>query len=401
MKITCLENYMKRITQLDRLSRTSIGTFQLTALNTVLKREHARDGFYRMLPSHITSLEELQYFPFTTSRQLMDNSTSLLLCSQAEIQRIITDQTSGTTGVPKRVFYTAGDCKNTLDFFVAGLAEMVFPGSRTMICMPFSGPYSLGSLISQAIERLGAVPIKAGTECTFGEYSTILQQQKPDTFIGMAAPLLSILRFCGSYALKRALLSGDACPETVKSAIEHFGIVLFPHYGSREMALGGAVTCAAHEGMHVRENHVIVEIIGEKGEQLPPGEYGELVITTIGMEAMPLIRYRTGDITRIFPNQCPCGSEIIRLDHVRRSNHYMELLDNILFSYEWLVDYCITISAQIVDIRIITLSKSKLENTINSKITEIFPGKEIHLSATPCDISDTLFYRGKRGIQIC
>ena len=132
MKITCLENYMKRITQLDRLSRTSIGTFQLTALNTVLKREHARDGFYRMLPSHITSLEELQYFPFTTSRQLMDNSTSLLLCSQAEIQRIITDQTSGTTGVPKRVFYTAGDCKIRCILPHAGpsWARFRFPQSR-------------------------------------------------------------------------------------------------------------------------------------------------------------------------------------------------------------------------------------------------------------------------------
>lgn len=79
----------------------------------------------------------------------------------------------------------------------------------------------------------------------------------------------------------------------------------------------------------------------------------------------------------------------------------MELLDNILFSYEWLVDYCITMSEQIVNIRIITLSKAKLENTIHNKITEIFPGKEIHLSAIPCDISDTLFYRGKRVIRIC
>jgi hypothetical protein len=217
----------------------------------------------------------------------------------------------------------------------------------------------------------------------------------------MAGPLLSILRFCGSHALKRALVSGDACPEKVKAAIAHFGIVLFPHYGSREMALGGAVTCAAHEGMHVRENHVIVEIIGEKGEKLPPGEYGELVITTIGMEAMPLIRYRTGDITRIFPNHCSCGSEIMRLDCVRRSNNHMELLDNILFSYEWLVDYCITVSERIVDIRIFTLSKSKLENTVSNKIAEIFPGKKIHLSARPCGISDTLFYRGKRVIRIC
>ena len=106
------------------------------------------------------------------------------------------------------------------------------------------------------------------------------------------------------------------------------------------MALGGAICCLAHEGMHLRENHVIAEIIDDAGRPLPPGEVGELVITTIGMEAMPLIRYRTGDYTRILPLPCPCGSEVLRLDTVtRRSNHALAGLDETLFSLPFVADY--------------------------------------------------------------
>ena len=134
----------------------------------------------------------------------------------------------------------------------------------------------------------------------------------------------------------------EACPRAVIAACAGLlGTALFPHYGSREMALGGAICCPAHEGMHLRENHVIAEIVDEAGNPLSPGETGELVITTIGMEAMPLIRYRTGDYTRILPTPCPCGSEVLRLDSVRRKGEAAEIscLDETLFALPWVADY--------------------------------------------------------------
>ena len=92
--------------------------------------------------------------------------------------------------------------------------------------------------------------------------------------------------------------------------------------------------------MHLRENHVIAEIVDEHGRPLPPGETGELVITTIGMEAMPLIRYRTGDYTRVIPGRCPCGSEVLRLDTVRRKETAeLAALDEKLFSLPFVADY--------------------------------------------------------------
>ena len=327
---------------LDRVDRETIEARQLKKLNRLLSRERERGGFYRDLPERLFSMADLPSLPFTTEEDLAGNAAGLLLCSQAEVTRVLSDATSGTTGEAKRVFYTEGDCERTVELFMAGLGELIFPGSVTMICFPFSGPFGLGELIAEAVERLGARPLKLGITLSYGEFRAVMEQEKPDTFVGMPVQLLSLLRVCGRGSLRRALVSGDACPAAVIAGCEEIlGSKLFPHYGSREMALGGAISCPAHAGMHLRENHVIAEIVDENGRPLPPGEWGELVITTIGMEAMPLIRYRTGDRTRVIPGKCPCGSEVIRLDTVSRMDGCAELaaLDETLFSLPFVADY--------------------------------------------------------------
>ena len=327
---------------LTEITRSSIEALQLRKLNALLAREKARGGFYRELPERLDSLDELQSLPFTSEEDLAQNAAGLLLCSQSEISRVLSDATSGTTGAAKRVFYTEGDCERTVQLFMAGLGELIFPGSVTMICFPFSGPFGLGELIAEAVTRLGARPLKLGIGLRYGEYRAVMETEKPDTFVGMPVQLLSLLRVCGRGSLRRALISGDACPEAVIAGCEELlGSRLFPHYGSREMALGGAITCPAHAGMHLRENHLIAEIVDEAGRPMPPGAWGELVITTIGMEAMPLIRYRTGDYTRVLPGPCPCGSQVLRLDAVRRRDGSAELaaLDEALFSLPFVADY--------------------------------------------------------------
>ena len=164
------------------------------------------------------------------------------------------------------------------------------------------------------------------------------------------------------------------------------------------MGLGGAVTCQAHAGMHLRENHVIAEIIDGEGTVLPTGEFGELVITTIGMEAMPLIRYRTGDFTRILPGTCPCGSEVIRLDKLqRRETQSIADLDEMLFTLEGLVDY----RAEKTDNRILLealVAGSLSEETIREKAAASFPGWEFRVLCRPVGPEDTALYKGKRSI---
>lgn len=343
MRKTRLENWICEVEGLSALDRETLEDIQLLRLNELLAREKARGGFYKGLPERLGSLAELRRLPFTTPEQLAENAPGLLLTSQAEVSRIISGATSGTTGPSKRIFYTERDIAHTVGFFAAGIGEFVSPGDTVCVAMPFSGPDGLGELICRAVERLGARPVRMGAGRSLDEQAEMLDTERPEAYIGMPVPLLGLIRWMGSTgSLRRALVSGDACPEGVTRELEQLlGTQLFPHYGSREMCLGGAVTCPAHEGMHLRENHVIAEIVSPGGEALPDGEFGELVITTVDMQAMPLIRYKTGDYTRFLAEPCPCGGVTRRLDTVRRARETPDIvdLDSALFALPGLIDY--------------------------------------------------------------
>ena len=343
MRKTRLENWICKVEGLSTLDRETLEDIQLRRLNELLAREKARGGFYKGLPERLASLDELGALPFTTPEQLAENAPGLLLTSQAEVSRIISGATSGTTGPSKRIFYTERDIAHTVGFFAAGIGEFVSPGEAVAVAMPFSGPDGLGELICRAVEHLGARAVRLGFGRTLAEQAELLETERPEAYIGMPVPLLGLIRWMGSPGrLRRALVSGDACPEGVTRELERLlGTRLFPHYGSREMCLGGAVTCPAHEGMHLRENHVIAEIVSPGGEALPDGEFGELVITTADMQAMPLIRYKTGDYTRFLAEPCPCGGITRRLDTVRRARETPDIvdLDSALFALPGLIDY--------------------------------------------------------------
>ena len=383
---------------IERVDRETIEAIQLKKLNRLLAREKARGGFYRDLPERILSLKHLADLPFTSEEELAQNAPGLLLRSQAEIQRVLSDATSGTTGAAKRVFYTEGDLENTVRLYMAGLGELIFPGSVTLICFPFSGPFGLGELIAEAIERLGARPLKAGPFLSYGDYAALLEKEKPDTFVGMPAQLLSLLRVCGRGSLRRALVSGDACPESVIAGCEVLlGSRLFPHYGSREMGMAGAICCRAHAGMHLRENAIIAEIVDEEGKPLPRGEWGELVITTIGLEAMPLIRYRTGDTTRILPGPCPCGSETARLDRIERKTEGLSAaaLDEILFADPALADCRYERCGGELRIRALTCGELD-EAALRQRLSTAAPALKVSLSDRRASPFDRALYPGKR-----
>ena len=227
---------------------------------------------------------------------------------------------------------------------------------------------------------------------------TVLEAEQPEAYVGMPVPLLGLMRACGKKSLQRALISGDACPESVlRSCEEILGSKLFPHYGSREMGMAGAVTCPAHCGMHLRENHIIAEIVSPEGKPLSAGETGELVITTIGMEAMPLIRYRTGDYTRILPSPCLCGSETVRLDRVQRygSSADMYSIDDAVFSLPDVVDCKAFRKENGILLRLLTTKKADA-HLVASAAEALFPEQQISVSARGVSPSDTAQYPGKR-----
>ena len=396
MRRTKLENWICEIEALPELTREGLESLQLRRLNETLARVKARGGFYRDYPAKLESLSDLRKLPFTTAENLSTHPGQFLLTSQSEVSRVISGATSGTTGPAKRVFYTERDTEYTVGFFAAGISEMLSPGEKCFVAFPFTGPFGLGDLIAKAVERLGGIPVRAGFGQTFGEMLDLITQTQPETYIGFPVTLLSLARMYGdNFPIKRALVSGDACPAGVLAELEKvLGNKLYPHYGSRECGLGGAVTCEAFEGMHLRENHIIPEIIDCKGNVLPDGEYGELVLTTIGSDAMPLIRYRTGDYTRILP-PCQCGGVTKRLDTVsrREGKVSIEELDSILFRIPDLVDYKVSLGETLI-LHILSL-KPIMEKVIKA-VQQIYPGVKVSVSEESVYKAHRPLYLGKR-----
>ena len=396
MKRTNLENWIEKTEALPELTREGLETVQLLRLNETLARVTARGGFYRNYPKKLEFLSDLQKLPFTTAGDLSAHPGKFLLTSQSEITRVISGATSGTTGLSKRVFYTETDTEHTVGFFAAGISEMLSAGEKCFIAFPFTGAFGLGDLIAKAVEQLGGIPIKAGFGQTFGEMLDLLQETQPETYIGFPVTLLSLARMYGDgFPIHRALVSGDACPSGVIAELEQLlGKKLYPHYGSRECGLGGAVTCEAFEGMHLRENHIIPEIIDETGNVLPDGEYGELVITTIGADAMPLIRYRTGDYTRILP-PCPCGGVTKRIDTVsrREGKISIEELDSILFRIPELIDYRATYGE---NLRIHCLYRNRMLDPLAEAIQHKYNQLDVEISGEEVTRDHRPLYPGKR-----
>ena len=398
MKRTNLDSWIEQIETIPHLTRASLEELQLKRLNETLAQLKERGGWYRDYPNKLEKLEDLQTLPFTTSEMLSAHPGKFLRTSQSEVSRVISGATSGTTGPAKRVFYTQQDTAHTVGLFMAGISEMLQPGEKCFIAFPFTGPFGLGDLIAQAVENLGGVPIRAGFGQTFGEMIALMEETNPETYIGFPVTLFSLIRISETpISVKRALVSGDACPKGVMEELEKaLGSRLYPHYGSRECGLGGAVTCQAFEGMHLRENHIIPEIIDESGNVLPDGSYGELVLTTIGAEAMPLIRYRTGDYTRILP-PCPCGGVTKRLDTVSRREGAVSIeeLDSLLFRISGLVDYRVSMSDKLYIEAYGSLTSSEL---IRTAVAGIYPQLEVHISLIPSKPEQRPAYLGKRHV---
>lgn len=401
MNKTKLDDWICRVESLPELNREILEELQLRGLNETLSRVAARAGAYAGLPKRLSSLDELKNLPFTTSDMLSQAPGKFLLLSQGEIQRVISGDTSGTTGAPKRIFYTARDLEHTVGFFAAGISEMLRPGEKCLIAFPFHGPFALGDLIARAVERLGAVPIPAGNPRTWDDRCRRIEETRPDAWIGFPALLLGVARMYGpDFPIRKALISADACPPGITAPLEDLlGSRLFPHYGSRECGLGGAVTCPAFQGMHLRENHILAEIVDETGSPVPDGQWGELVITTIDLEAMPLIRYRTGDRTRFLP-PCPCGGVTRRIDRVTRmeSGPAMAEVDDAVFLLPGVVDCRGTIMGNRLCLDVLRTGTAGGEDLLPA-LEQRFPDLEIQVTVTPAVRESAPLYPGKRFIH--
>lgn len=311
-----------------RLDLEQLHRYQLRRLNETLSRVQAQSRFYRRLLGTegmaLTTIDALAGLPFTTADDLRAAPHDFLCTSQNEVERIVTLSTSGTTGLPKRVFFTAEDQELTKDFFHRGMSTLVEAGDRVLILLPGSLPGSVGDLLRKGLERMDVKGIPHGPVTDPRATLDVMTKERATALVGIPTQVLLLARTAAaerrsrSAHLKSVLLSTDRAPHAVVNAIEEtWGCAVFNHYGSTEMGLGGGVDCGARDGYHLREADLFFEIVDPLTMQpLPEGEIGEVVFTTLTRTAMPVVRYRTGDMSRFIPGPCPCGTVLRRLAHI-------------------------------------------------------------------------------------
>jgi phenylacetate-CoA ligase len=351
----------------DALTRERISGYQLGQLRDTIRRAYHSCPFYRkrmkgIADGRLASLEDFRRFPFTTAADIQEQGLQFLCVSQNDIGRVVTLDTSGTTGRPKRLYFTAADQELTIDFFRQGMATLVGPGDRVLILLPAERKGSVGDLLATALTRLGAQPIRHGVVRNLSETVEVIIREGVDSLVGIPVQALALARHVDQVAgkgmrLKSVLLSTDYVPRVViRELVRLWGCDVFEHYGTTEMGLGGGVDCAAHAGYHLREADLYFEVIDPiTGDVLPEGQEGEVTVTTLTRQGMPLIRYRTGDISRFIPEPCPCGTVLRRLERITgRNNGHIVLpggghpvfladLDEALLSVDKVIDFTATV----------------------------------------------------------
>jgi hypothetical protein len=267
----------------------------------------------------------LEMLPFTLPREAAAAPEAFLAVPHDAVAGVISLPTSGTSGLSKRIFCTGADMEETVAFFEHGMSAMVRPGRGDHVALLMSGERegSVGALLRQAMRKLGVACTILGYPVEEDATMEALVACRPTCLVGVPGHIFSLARHprAGELAphLRTVLLSGDAVAASLREGIEAAfgqagGCSVFVHYGLTETGLGGAVECSFRCGCHVREGELLIEIIDAAGFPAAEGAWGEIVITTLTREAMPLIRYRTGDSGRFLAGPCACGSVLRRLE---------------------------------------------------------------------------------------
>lgn len=282
---------------------------------------------------------------FTTAEELRQAPERFLRVSPKEIARIITLHTSGSSGRPKRVFFTEEDMMNTVDFYEPGMAPLVQPGERAVVFMEGPGRFTSGGILKMALARFGAETLVHGL---IRDYDAAARDGAAgQCFVGLPGQMAALAVTAPHLRPKTVLLSGDYVPQSVIRRLERvWGCEVYNHWGMTETGYGGGVECAQHDGYHLRPGLIVEVVHPETLEPVPEGTYGELVITTLWRKGMPFIRYRTGDLGRLLPGKCACGDPSPRLDFVKgRMENDIPLPDGDVISIHQLDEWMYAIPA--------------------------------------------------------
>ena len=332
--------------KMETMSRDEMTAFQGARLGDTVKYAYDNTGFYRkkldgagIAPEDIRSLEDITRLPFMTKSDLRDNYPyGLCAIPQEDIIRI--HASSGTTGKPTPVFYSPKDLENwghcmARTFYTAGVR-------KTDVCQIALG-YSLFTGAfghHMGAERIGAavIPTSSGhTErqiMVMQDFKTTVLHCTPTYAITIAEKMMEMGVHSSELSLRLGVHGAEPMTEELRREVEEkLGSLAIRDFGLTEVGGPGvAIECLEKAGYHVNEDFYFPEIIDpETMEPLPDGETGELVFTTLQKEGVPVIRYRTRDITSLNREPCACGRTLIRMGEIKGRTDDMMIIGGVNF----------------------------------------------------------------------
>lgn len=315
----------------ETLPRRELEALQLERLQKQLSRVYRKVPYYRrrleaagMKPEDLRSLADLARLPFTTKEDIRTNYPFGLFA--VPLDRVVRiHASSGTTGKPTVVGYTKKDLRTWAELIARIVTQAgVKRGDVAQVCFSY-GLFTGGFGLHYGLERAGVTVVPAAAGNT-ERHIQLMRDFGTTVIVGTpsyALYIAEVARGMGvdprSLRVRKGLFGAEPWTEGMRMEIERvWGIEAFDNYGLSEViGPGVAGECRAKRGLHISEDHFLVEVIDpESGTPLPPGERGELVFTTLTKEAFPVIRYRTRDLSRLIPEPCPCGRTTVRMEKV-------------------------------------------------------------------------------------
>ena len=315
----------------ETISRPDLNKLQFDKLTSALNAA-SHTPFYKKLfhdsginIESITSLEHIQNLPFTTKHDLrISYPDGMVSVEKRDIVRM--HASSGTTGKSTVIFYSKKDIEDWADLVARCMVATGAGPEDVFQNMMGYGLFTGGLGLHYGAERLGCMVIPSSTGNSLKQieliqdFETTIIHITPSYALHLNDVILENGIDARDLTVKKAYLGAEPYSEETRNKIEDmYGIDAYNSYGLSEMnGPGVSFECIHKNGMHLWEDYYIMEIINpDTGQPLPDGDEGELVLTHINREAMPIIRYRTRDLTRIIPESCPCGRTHRRIERIK------------------------------------------------------------------------------------
>lgn len=302
---------------------------QIKQIDRQIKRLIASGNYYGKMYSElgitgINSQEDFEKLPFSEKNDLRNAyPLGIMACDESEVVRI--HSSSGTTGTPVIIPYTAKDVDDWATMFARCYETAGITNKDRIQITPGYGLWTAGIGFQAGCEKLGAMAIPMGPGNTEKQLKMMIDMQSTvitatSSYALLLAEEVKKRRLKDKLNLKKGVIGSERWSEQMRERIHNeLGIELYDIYGLTEIyGPGIGINCSFESGIHYWDDYIYIEIIDPvTGEQVPDGEEGEIVITTLVKEGAPLLRFRTHDLSRIIPGECQCGSKYPRIDIIK------------------------------------------------------------------------------------